>query len=1486
VAALDPTSALTLEAWVKPSTVSTSQTVIRKDGQYLLRLTNQTIDAYIWKPGGTYTEVTSANVLATSIWQQVAVTDDGSTVRIYDNGTLVKSQAITGAIPTTTNPLHIASSTGYDFFTGTLDEVAVYGTALTSSQIASHYATGTNGAPGYLSVTTSPGRISLSWGPSAASGVQGYDVYRQNNDGSWPSTPLATVGASTTTYTDTTVSTNTSYSYRVTAINASGQESQPSNLVTIIAGAPCGPLSSYGSLIAGTPTIAGYWRLDELTGSTACDSVGNSSGTYRYPGNYTLGQPGAISGDADTATRFDGVGGYVNVPDVPKLDPASSLTLEAWVNPNSVNGYQELIRKDGQYLLRMNYQQLDAVIYWANGSYSEVTGPADLGAARYQHVAATYDGSRINLYDNGQLVASQPASGTIASTGNPVRLASANGYDYLAGTLDEAAVYGAALTSSDIVNHYAAGSPPSSNPVPTPPIDLIRASYSGSVLLRWGASTDNDLAGYRVYRQNADGTWPTTAIATTGPSTLQYTDTSVTNGVAYSYRVVAFDAAGQVSGASNQVAATPNPPLSSTGGDPVMLAAGDIAGCYPGSGEGATANLIDNQPGIVAPLGDDAYQTGSAEQFANCYDPTWGRFYARSMPVPGEHEYHTPNAAGYFQYWGALGGDPTKGYYSYNVGTWHVVVLNSTCSAVGGCGAGSPQEQWLASDLATNHANCTLALWHEPRFSSDTVHGDDPDMGAFWQDLYAAGADLVLAGSAHDYERFAPQTPGGQLDSASGIREIVVGTGGAGHYGFGTPDANSQVRDGTTFGVLKLTMHGSSYDWQFLPVASATFTDSGTTQCHGATSTSSVTLTAPANSANVSGRVALSATATGAVTTVNFLVNGQLVGTSSTAPYGISWDSRSVPDGPATVTVQGLNSSGSVVATDSHAITVDNTPPSSVASSPVFSSSPSFSVAYTAADPAGGSGLTEVDLYAKAPGDTAYNKVAATVGSAGSGSFTYTATGGDGTYGFYTLASDNAGNTQAAPAGAQTTTILDSTAPSSTASSPATSSSTSFSVAYTASASAAGLAEVDLYAEAPGQTSYSKIATNNSGNNTGTFTYTATAGNGTYSFYTIATDNAGNAEAAPGVADATTALDTTPPQSSASSPTFTTSNSWSVGYTAADGTTGSGLASVELWVKAPGAASYGHVATDSSGSASGSFSYVANAGDGSYALYTIAVDKAGNRESAPASADATTLLDTAGPSAFQMTDPGQYLHATVTLSLSSTPADSGSGLASVSYQERPTGTTSWQSACVATISPWSCSLNTTTLPDGGYDLRAVATDKAGNTTTASNTPLASRTIDNTAPAGKSITTSNVLGGTIGRIEKGDAVTFTYTETMSPGSVLSGWSGASTAVRVQIAKKSNSSVLTVLNQGGSAQLPLANPLALGGNYVPSSGAVFSATMVQNGASISVTLGSLLSGSVNSARVSGGTLSWTPSATATDLAGNHAKTTAASSPGPAF
>lgn len=264
---------------------------------------------------------------------------------------------------------------------------------------------------------------------------------------------------------------------------------------------------------------------------------------------------------------------------------------------------------------------------------------------------------------------------------------------------------------------------------------------------------------------------------------------------------------------------------------PVLVAAGDIASCSSG-GDEKTASLVETIAGTVLAVGDLAYDSGSAKDFATCYDPSWGKFKDRTRPVPGNHEYGTPGAAGYFNYWAAVSGGIVKSYYAYGVAGWRVYALNSNCDFIGGCQDGSPEQAWLAADLQSHPTECVVAYWHHPLFSSG-VHGNNGVMVDIYRTLYDAGAEIVINGHDHDYERFAPQDAAARADPVYGVREFVVGTGGKQHYHFHEIRANSEVRNQPTNGVLKLTLGSGTYRWQFIPVNGETFPDSGSGACHG-----------------------------------------------------------------------------------------------------------------------------------------------------------------------------------------------------------------------------------------------------------------------------------------------------------------------------------------------------------------------------------------------------------------------------------------------------------------------------------------------------------------------------------------------------------------------------------------------------------------------------------------------------------------------------
>jgi hypothetical protein len=329
---------------------------------------------------------------------------------------------------------------------------------------------------------------------------------------------------------------------------------------------------------------------------------------------------------------------------------------------------------------------------------------------------------------------------------------------------------------------------------------------------------------------------PTTASSqlawsSSNPAVAAVSSTGMVTGVGAGTATVSASAGGKT-GSSTISVPLPPPPTSPP---QTLVGAGDIASCSS-SGDALTADVLDGIPGTIFTTGDNAYPNGSSTDYANCYGAGgWGRHKARTMPSPGNHEYQTSNASGYFSYFGSNAGTQGQGYYSYNLGEWHIIVLNSNsnCSTIS-CAAGSAQERWLRADLAA-HRNyaCTLAYWHHPRFNSGQEHGNNTNVTPLWNALYEYNADVILNGHEHVYERFAPQTPNGALDNTRGIRQFTIGSGGNGHYAFkATPEPNSEARNNTAYGVLKLTLRTGGYDWQFVPAVGSSYSDTGASTCH------------------------------------------------------------------------------------------------------------------------------------------------------------------------------------------------------------------------------------------------------------------------------------------------------------------------------------------------------------------------------------------------------------------------------------------------------------------------------------------------------------------------------------------------------------------------------------------------------------------------------------------------------------------------------
>jgi chitodextrinase len=381
-------------------------------------------------------------------------------------------------------------------------------------------------------------------------------------------------------------------------------------------------------------------------------------------------------------------------------------------------------------------------------------------------------------------------------------------------TYETAGTYTVTLTVTDdsggtgAISHQVAVGGPADNIPPT-------AAFSSSCSALTCSFTDNssDADGTIVSR-----TWDFGDGASSTEADPQH---SYNLGGSYTVSLTVVDDDAATGTASEVVTVTV------AGTDIVFIGAGDIAGCTSSYGDEATAAIIARYPAAaVYTLGDNAYPDGTAANFSQCYGPGWGAFKDRTRPAPGNHDYHVAGAPGYFGYFGALAGPAGRGYYSYDLGNWHLISLDSEIDV----SATSPQATWLTQDLLDHPSACTLAYWHKPLFTSG-LHSPETAMRPLFTILYDSGADVVLSGHNHQYERFAPQRPDKTRDDAKGIRYFVAGGGGASLYDFPRTEPNSEVRH-KGYGVLKLTLGAAGYGWEFLPVEGSSFTDAGTGECH------------------------------------------------------------------------------------------------------------------------------------------------------------------------------------------------------------------------------------------------------------------------------------------------------------------------------------------------------------------------------------------------------------------------------------------------------------------------------------------------------------------------------------------------------------------------------------------------------------------------------------------------------------------------------
>src|SRR5215211_1234746 len=710
-------------------------------------------------------------------------------------------------------------------------------------------------APSGFTASGGDGEVTLSWTANGAADLAGYDLYRST------STPVDTSGTPlngsdllrTTSYADPGLTNGTTYYYALVAVDGANNRSAASQA-------------------SATPRPASHAL--SFNGSSQYVTMGPAAalGAAQFTLETWFRRTGAGLG---TST---GSGGVTAVPLVTKgraeAETPANLNMNYFLGIDSSAG-----------VLVADFEDT------TNGGNHPVSGSTVISQSVWHHAAATFDGSYWRLYLDGVLetklaVAATPESSSIqhAALGSALT-SNGTAAGFFQGDLDEARIWSSARSGAQLRSSRnselasapgllarfgmnegsgstvgnsagtpsgtAVGSPtwiagygfPQDTTAPAAPQNLAASPDDGSANLTWNASGGTDLAGYNLYRSTSSPV-STTGTPVNGTDLLQgtsYSDTQLTNGTTYYYALVAVDSSDNRSAPSAEASATP------ALGDPVLVGAGDIAVCGSPNDE-ATADLLDTAPSAaVFAGGDNVYENGLLSEFQQCYGPSWGRpgIKPRTRPVAGNHEYGNGanSGDGYFDYFNGIGsftgpaGDRDKGYYSYDIDNyWHVVVPNTECGIDAACSMAA-QVDWLRADLAANRSKNVIATWHRPRWTSGATRPGDTRQQALWQAVYEYGAELVLVGHDHHYERFAPQNASGQADPVYGVREIIVGTGGASFTGAGsTAVANSEVRNGNTYGVLKLRLHPSSYDWQFIPTAGGTFTDSGTSATHAAPS--------------------------------------------------------------------------------------------------------------------------------------------------------------------------------------------------------------------------------------------------------------------------------------------------------------------------------------------------------------------------------------------------------------------------------------------------------------------------------------------------------------------------------------------------------------------------------------------------------------------------------------------------------------------------
>jgi YD repeat-containing protein len=1297
--------------------------------------------------------------------------------------------------------------------------------------------------------------------------------------------------------------------------------------------------SNYGDAVLRTAGLRGYWRLGETTGPTFADSAGTHPGTAA--GGTTFGVPGAVANDPNTALRFDGVDDNAQV--ALDLSNTSRTTIEFWLNWKRYDNDDRLALEftdnfndtQGGFIVDPNAPQGGGTFGVGIGTGSARNnvffGRPSAGA--WHHYAFVIDAGaasaqQITPYVDGQAVAytksdSGTGMGTFANA--TLHVMSRNGNALFgAGDLDELAVYDTTLTAAAIADHFTSQGTnrrPTASFTATPnPVKVGR-----TVTFDAGASSDID-GSIDNFQWDLDGNG--TYETDTGTNPVATRSYAVAGDVPVKLRVI--DDGGGTDTKTVTLSVGDKPPVPAFTIDPSPAIVGQEV-TFDASGSTDPDGTITRYEWDLDGNGTFETSTGTGRVARQTYDSAValnvglrltdddGATSTLTRPLSvkaGSYSATVTGTSGLQSYWRM---NESAGTTLADIQGGHAATLTGgTLGAPGALPGADPavhfdgSSSFARADVAFGGAqSITVEFWlkwqsyaNDDRVAMELTSNFNDGPGGFVVDPNAANGSFGVGigdGASRNNVYFA------RPSAAAWHHYVFVMDAGAAAadqitpYVDGQPVAYTKESSGTGAGAFldaplyfmsragstlfgagdldEVALYRGSVDASTV----AAHYDAGTT---GDGIAPSSRATAPATS--TSNAVTVSYTASdGGSGLASVDLYAQAPGASSyakvasagAATSGSFSFTPSAGSGTYRFYTRATDQAGNVEnapGTPDATTVVDATAPTSQASVPsALAAAPQLTVSYAASDDTGGAGLTEVDLYAKPPGAAAYAKVASTTTPGATGSFAYTATAGDGVYSFYTRAIDAFGNTESAPGSAQATVQLDTSTPTSSATVAAATTFAPITVSYSAADSGTGLSKVELYAKAPTSATFVLAATDTAPTATGSFAYTPAAGNGTYSFYTIASDKAGNVQATSPTVNTTFTRDTAAPTTAGSGlAAFTATRTLNVNYTASD-TGGSGVSRVELWSRGPGATVYSLTQTDAAPAATGRFT-VTVAADGAWSFYTIGVDRGGNREAVPAAADTSTTVDTVAPApAPTLANPGSPIRATVTLALTgAAPADAN--LNAVLFQRAPQGSTTWTTICTDTATPYTCSLNTTSLTDGTYQLRAVAQDRAANATASA---VVTTTVDNTAPTAQTFRTTNAA--TAGRLDAGDTVAVTYSEAMRTTSILAGWSGASTAVRVSLTENGGGTKinLNILGPTGAATVNLgAIQLGNSNTYVPTGGtATFNATMsTVDGRTVTVTLGSLLSGAVRTSTTSQNG-SWTAAAGATDIAGNTARGT---------